>query len=270
MSAASYDPRRYWQQRLSDDYNLVGVGHRGYTEYYNRYYYRAKRRALLRCLRRHGITLRGRRVLDVGCGTGFFVEQYRSLGADVVGVDISEVAVHSLRRRCPAGCFVHRDAASEPLGDLGTFDLVSAWEVMMHVVTDDGFTTVISNLAAASRAGVASAEPGWVLLSDLLPPAPVATAPHVRLRSYPEYATVMRSAGLDIVEVLPVTHLLGPTFPRWRALRRRLEPWARRSLGRGADDALAPVLYRLDALLTRRDWRSCGDLKLIVARPCQR
>jgi predicted TPR repeat methyltransferase len=43
----------------------------------------------------------GRRVLDLGCGTGRAGEPYRDRGFEVVGVDPSEAMIRAARRRDP-------------------------------------------------------------------------------------------------------------------------------------------------------------------------
>ena len=41
------------------------------------------------------------KVLDVGAGTGFYVDRWLALGGSVTGVDLTDVAVDRLRERFP-------------------------------------------------------------------------------------------------------------------------------------------------------------------------
>ncbi len=53
-----------------------------------------------------GLTqLRGKRVLDVGCGNGFMCGQFLKLGCEVTGIDLSEQGVARARESFPAGRF---------------------------------------------------------------------------------------------------------------------------------------------------------------------
>ena len=49
--------------------------------------------------------LRGKRVLDVGCGNGFMCGQFLQLGCEVTGIDLSEQGVARARESFPAGRF---------------------------------------------------------------------------------------------------------------------------------------------------------------------
>ncbi|MGE0230844.1 MAG: bifunctional 2-polyprenyl-6-hydroxyphenol methylase/3-demethylubiquinol 3-O-methyltransferase UbiG [Flavobacteriaceae bacterium] len=83
-----------------------------------------------------GETLKGLRLLDIGCGGGLLCEPMARLGADVVGADASptniEVAkIHSGR----SGLVIdYREATAEGLAEAGeTFDVVLNMEVIEHV-----------------------------------------------------------------------------------------------------------------------------------------
>ncbi|MCB0634703.1 MAG: methyltransferase domain-containing protein, partial [Lewinella sp.] len=106
-----YDPATYWEKRLSQNFNFRGVGHQSYNLAYNRWLYRRKHRVLAQLFT--NIELRGKTVLDVGCGTGFFLDWYNSRGALVDGVDISTTAVGKLHARYPEA-FLARLDFSQP------------------------------------------------------------------------------------------------------------------------------------------------------------
>ena len=80
-----------------------------------------------------GEALKGRKVLDVGCGTGRFMEQAAQAGAEVVGVDLSfavETAVENMRGRKNAHV-VQADIFNLPFRD-GAFDLIYSLGVLHH------------------------------------------------------------------------------------------------------------------------------------------
>ena len=59
-----YQPKDYWNERLTKALNLEGVGCLGYGEQYNAHLYRSKVRAFERGLNRVGIrTLTGKSIL---------------------------------------------------------------------------------------------------------------------------------------------------------------------------------------------------------------
>ena len=82
-------------------------------------------------------TLRGARVLDVGCGGGILAESMAARGADVTGIDLSEkplsvAALHGLESRVAVN---YERIAAEALAarEPASFDLVTCMEMLEHV-----------------------------------------------------------------------------------------------------------------------------------------
>ncbi|MGW7515009.1 class I SAM-dependent DNA methyltransferase [Streptomyces sp. NPDC054796] len=72
------------------------------------------------CLRRHGA---GRRVLDLGCGTGRDAAHLYAAGRDVVGADLSEAMLAHARTHHPGPAYARADLRGFDLG-AGAFDSV--------------------------------------------------------------------------------------------------------------------------------------------------
>lgn len=67
---------------------------------------------------RHLDTRRGKRVLDVGCGTGWFSRRLAAAGLDVTGVDVDANALGFARERSDrAIAYVEADARCLPFRD---------------------------------------------------------------------------------------------------------------------------------------------------------
>lgn len=109
--------------------------------------------------------LRGKRLLDVGCGDGTNAVLFASLGATVTGVDISPGAVELARRRAAANglsdrmTFVCSPIETSELQD-GTFDIVWGDGILHHVLDD--LEPILAKLARLARPG------GLVLFSEPL------------------------------------------------------------------------------------------------------
>ncbi len=77
--------------------------------------------------------LRGKRVLDVGCGMGRFADVAASWGAEVLGVDLSAAvdAANANLGGLPNTAFVQADVFDLPLRE-GSFDLIYSLGVLHH------------------------------------------------------------------------------------------------------------------------------------------
>jgi ubiquinone/menaquinone biosynthesis C-methylase UbiE len=97
-------------------------------------------RELLEALGRHGVcALAGRRILEIGCGTGYWVRQLVQWGASperVVGIDlVLDRLVQARGRTVPTTCLALASATRLPFGD-GTFDLVLQATVFTSILDD--------------------------------------------------------------------------------------------------------------------------------------
>ena len=93
--------------------------------------------------------LAGKSALDVGCGAGLLCEPMARLGADVTGVDAAPentaaAAVHA----DGAGLDIRYIAGEVGALDIGTFDLVTAMEVIEHVADKPAFIAALAGRLA--------------------------------------------------------------------------------------------------------------------------
>ena len=79
----------------------------------------------------------GKRVLDLGCGVGYFGAMARTRGAATVGLDFSEDALGIARSQYPDTPFVRADATKVPLAT-GAFDVVLLNDIIEHLDEDLG------------------------------------------------------------------------------------------------------------------------------------
>ena len=81
-------------------------------------------------LERHLGDVEGKRVLDLGCGHGWFTHELHQRGADVVGVDGSQELLARARGRYPEVRFEQADLRQRYVGE---FDVVVALMVLMDI-----------------------------------------------------------------------------------------------------------------------------------------
>lgn len=92
---------------------------RRYNHQQGRQYYAHITRQVLDYLEPGGL------LLDIGCGTGLFIERYLASGSEAVGIDISKGMVTRARERCPLSEFIIGTAESLPFQE-NTFDAVTS------------------------------------------------------------------------------------------------------------------------------------------------
>ncbi|HEY1619237.1 MAG TPA: methyltransferase domain-containing protein [Streptosporangiaceae bacterium] len=89
--------------------------------------------------------VRGRRVLDAGCGEGYLSRVLAARGALVTGADIAPSLVERARRKSPAGIdYLVADLSEPQPGLAGSFDLVASYLVLNDVPGYQGFAATIA------------------------------------------------------------------------------------------------------------------------------
>ena len=74
----------------------------------------------------------GGKLLDLGCGTGLFVERYLMRGENAMGLDISRGMIERAIQRCPGTSFTVASADQIPFRE-GTFEVLVSLLVFSYV-----------------------------------------------------------------------------------------------------------------------------------------
>ena len=242
-SDPDFDARKFWQETLSSQFDLRGTGHPGLSERYNRRCYDLRRVVLDQVLVAHRVPVAGREVLDAGCGSGFFVQHYLDRGARVTGVDLTDVSVERLSQRFPEAKFEVGDLAQ--WRPTRTYDLVSCFDVLFHIVDDEAWERALTNLADAVAPG------GYFVFTEhFYDKDPDVQAAHNRSRGRGVYETALIARGLALLDERPTHHLMNRELGALKFLNRMPE-----------------LIYRIDlALLSTKLLEQDGGNRLVLAR----
>jgi len=272
-TASAFQPREYWSNRVTGDGSLANVGHVA-LGYYNRFTYPLRLEALSRAVA--GLVPAGCSVFDGGFGEGVYLNYWLRRGSTVVsGVDFSPRAVTSARERHPGLNLRRGDLSSlRDLAGFGRLDVVTAIDVLYHVVDDAAWAAALVNLLSLVGEG------GVFVASDKFPlEGTWQPMPHVRRRSLEMWRCILATQGFEIVRRVPVFVLMDDPITcgshpwlgqvarvQWKGLMKLVRmaagtPW----LHRGIAAAVAAVQLPVERLLLRL-LAETPNLELVVAR----
>jgi 2-polyprenyl-3-methyl-5-hydroxy-6-metoxy-1,4-benzoquinol methylase len=264
MCAVDFDPRSYWDRRLKNDWTLRGTALSDLSYSFNKWMYRVRRDVFRRTIRKLPLDLRTADVLDVGPGTGFYIDQWQRLGARrVSGLDIAESAVERLRERFPGVPFECMDISDKAAAQLpGHFDIISSFDVLLHIVDDERFKQAIDNIYGLLVPG------GWLVFSDPFPhrdgfPQMV----HYSTRKLNEIERILRATGFEIVRRRPMIVTMTAPFDLTSKWRFRLWEMLVDRLTRNewTGGAIGAVLFLAEMVLTRI-LRESPSMEIMVCR----
>jgi SAM-dependent methyltransferase len=269
MTARPFDPAGFWRTRLADSAaDLNDVGHRRLGVEYNAFIYRRREEVLEQILPSLGIELGVAKILEVGCGSGYWVKWWEELGVDdLVGFDLSLPQIHQLRTWFPDYRFVQGDITTAPRDMLleRRFDILTLFDVLYHIVDDDKACRVLKTMSSVMD------DRSVLLVFDQVVHSDVSLRAHVKFRGRSTFQRLLGEAGLGIRTEVPLfVWLAPPVFDRWSlnlavhsgyaavgmAMRRsrRLGAW----LGRSISD--------LDRFLLRRGTRTPNSSLLVLVK----
>jgi 2-polyprenyl-3-methyl-5-hydroxy-6-metoxy-1,4-benzoquinol methylase len=125
------------------------------------FYGRARERAHAAFLYRHPPRGAGR-LLDVGCGLGFFLERAAARGWDAYGCEPSPSWAARARDRV-GGSRVHTGPPAHGMFAADRFDLITAWDVLEHVYDPIPFLRTLAGLLTdAGRLFIRTPNLAWI------------------------------------------------------------------------------------------------------------
>ena len=251
------DIRQYWEQRFSGRFDIGSSGHISFNYRYNSYVYRAYVRALRKALREFNIQVAGNRILDLGSGTGFWIDFYSHMHPKAItGIDITKKSVNELQRRYPQYDFKRLDIGATGFEASEPYDLLNTFDVLYYIIEEGNFERAIKNISKAASPGA------YILITDTLVDfLPRKEPVYSKHRAYERYVEVLGRNGVDILKVIPVNYLLKKPLPF--APLYSFAKWQLSKIGFDLEGTIGHILYVVDGLVasTRR-----SDIKLMVCR----
>jgi SAM-dependent methyltransferase len=226
------------------------------------FWFRARNALIVAMLRQHAPGLTS--FFEIGCGNGFVLKAVGEAfpHASRMGGELFINALPIAARRNPGAELVQMDARAIPY--LGLFDVVSAFDVLEHIVDDD---RVIANLFAAAK-------PGGLFIASvpqhpLLWSASDKIGHHVRRYTRDELKRKVTMAGFTVLRSTSFVSLLLPAMMLSRGRKTSIEtldPMAEFQIPRWLDASLYAVLAAERAVILAGIDLPIGGSRLVVAR----
>ncbi len=150
----SYKPKTFWNELLSNSFDLKGVGHYRMSNEENLKMYEEKKIILQKEMGKAGITITPEmNIVEIGIGVGFWTDYFNSFGAkNYTGNDIAEISVIKMQERYPQYNFLQGDISEIRLHE-DKFDLGVMIDVTQHITEDERFNTAMDNLWKSLKSG---------------------------------------------------------------------------------------------------------------------
>jgi ubiquinone/menaquinone biosynthesis C-methylase UbiE len=155
---------------------------------------------------------RSSKILDIGAGTGYYIDQLSRNGAEVVGLDVSEGMLRQARKRLGLSArLVQGDACDLPFAD-DSFDAVLATRVFSHIPE---LARPLSEIRRVLRLG------GALIVSDIDPAHDYETTKVPTAFGKVKVRTVKRALEELALEAAAV----GFELEKWQVLHARNVAW---------------------------------------------
>jgi 2-polyprenyl-3-methyl-5-hydroxy-6-metoxy-1,4-benzoquinol methylase len=196
----------YWESRLEENFGLHGTGYISLGKEYNNFLYKVRRNVFLRKMKSMHIDFTSSDVLDIGCGTGFYVDLWNKIGVrTLTGIDITNIAVRSLKSKYPGQEFYRADISNQQdIENLNTkkYDIVSAFDILFHIVDDNRYENAIKNIHSMVK------PKGIFVFSDNFVHGPAITSTYQVSRSLSHIEKTLVENGFEIIQRRPMFVLM--------------------------------------------------------------
>lgn len=209
QKSENFDYEQYWNKRLNQNFNLIGVGNIDFGEIYNIYLYKSRIDILKYLINTLFGNLKDKRILEIGPGIGVFTDFFKKEGVGTyLGIDISEKATKFLAEKYKDFLFVNDDISNYD-HPLHSFDLIFAADVLLHITDEKKYVKALKNLCSQLD------DNGYMIFFDQISLKPeISSVPHVVIRDIDYIKKLLDREGFEVVDVLPTTFFMNSPFDK--------------------------------------------------------
>ncbi len=259
----------YWENRLEENFGLHGTGYIGLGKKYNNFLYRVRKYVFLHKMKSMNNNFSNLDVLDIGCGTGFYIELWNKLNTRTIsGIDITNVAVNNLKNKYPDKTFYRVDISNkhdiENL-DIKKYDIISAFDMLFHIVDDKKYDMAIKNIYSLLKPN------GIFIFSDNFIHGPTERSTYQVSRSITHIEKTLTENGFKILQRCPMFVLMNTPIDTTRTISKKM--WKVLSLalqkyGDGAGLVIGGILYPLEIILVSL-LKETASTEIMICKRCE-
>ncbi|MBU0711646.1 MAG: methyltransferase domain-containing protein [Bacteroidota bacterium] len=249
----------YWSKRYTKDFSFRSSAHLSFSYEYNQYVYRAYIRTLELLMQNNKIFLNDKHILDIGSGTGYYVDYYKINGvSSLIGTDITDISVTNLTKTFPEYQFVQNDIASQlpALLSDNKYDIISIFDVLYYIIDDNLFRKAVENISKLCDNN------STVIITDrFIDQVPSAGLKYFKFRSIERYTKILNQNGLKIIDRKPVNYLLKKKIPL-QSIYSFLK-WELKKIHIDLEKIIGAIQYSLDPFIMSE---KKSDIQMIFAK----
>jgi 2-polyprenyl-3-methyl-5-hydroxy-6-metoxy-1,4-benzoquinol methylase len=190
------EARDYWDTRHGAEADLRSGGNIGLSEEGNELIYSLRVGRLIEVLEYESAPTAPLRILDAGCGKGYFSRALASFGHEVDGIDTSNEAISD----CLEQAHERESFAVSSLAEWcppHLYDVVVCIDVLFHILDDEEWQASVRNLGSLVRVG------GRLVLADHGADQDRVWARHQKTRASSRYQGLLADLGFTYLRFVP-------------------------------------------------------------------
>lgn len=188
---SSSQARAYWDRRHTEEDDLASGGNVSFDHATNAMLYAVRAARLVEAIGFNANPAVPLRMLDAGCGKGYFSRKLGEFGHDVVGIDTSPHAIALCRAKAGPSERYHVSSL-RGWRPVGLYDVVVCIDVLYHIMDDGEWEDSVRNLASLVRLG------GRIGLVDHDSDEDRVWARYQKTRGALRYREVLQSCGFRV------------------------------------------------------------------------
>ncbi|WP_458720931.1 class I SAM-dependent DNA methyltransferase [Candidatus Nitrosocosmicus sp. R] len=231
---------------MSNNYGLHGTGFIGLGKNYNKWMYRVRRHVFLKKIKDLNIESSQVDILDIGSGTGFYISLWKELMLpNVTGCDLTKTAVTNLKAKFPDFRFLEFDIGDDTIPISEKFDIISAFDVLFHIVDDTKYLKALENIKNLLKPG------GIFIFSENFVHDESKYAKFQTTRSLKEIQGSLENLGFIVLERSPMFFLMNAPVDSKNRLLNKMWRMITKNVSRGEKFGLiiGTILFPLEIFI---------------------